>query len=59
MGIFKRCVAQYRYQRAMKQAGKQLAECLDIYERNNKNIEEIKALIEAYQKTRGENTNDN
>ena len=54
MGILKRWVAQYRYQRAMKQAGKQLAECLDIYERNNERIEEMQSLIEEDQKARVE-----
>ena len=54
MGILKRWIAQYKYQKAMKQAGKQLAECLDVYERNNKHIEEIKALIEEDQKAREE-----
>ena len=54
MGILKRWVAQYKYIKGIKEMGKQLKECKNIYNCNENRIRELERLMEEDRKLRNE-----
>ena len=46
MNIFTKTIAKIRYKHSMKKASRQLASYKEIYERNERRIQEVKELIE-------------
>ena len=52
MSVFSRIIAKYKYKKAIKKSYMQLAECLDLYQRNEVSIKEVKKLMETDKKLR-------
>ena len=52
MSVFSRIIAKYKYKKAIKKSCMQLAECLDLYQRNEVSIKEVKQLMEMDKRLR-------